>query len=786
MDGLNFQGPSSYGDAPRQPVSPWSCFPCRRRKIRCDRRYPCSHCFKGDLECGFPVSGRTPTRRHDLPSFAAKIEKKDDLLGRLRRLEGFVAKLRSELQGANHDDEASLHDGAQALNLEMPLSGTSQVGTGARQSLLNRDLARVTDELGTLVIHNNESMYVGNWLWGVICDEVKHIRQVVEDDTIERDTLERRILNPSIRGVPFFWGPSNVVAENLRPLPSQVLYIWEIFVENVDPFIKILHVPTIGKIIKEAKGKFNLMARGMEALMFAISLAAVTSLHENEVEENFGEDRQTLLIRLRLGAEQALSQAGVINTTDISTVQAFIIYQEIVRQHDGQRATWTLTGLLMRIGVGIGLHRDGSHFPNVSPFEAEIRRRVWYHICLLDSRVGDCQVSIVGITENLFDTKPPSNLNDADIKPDMTALPVASEGYTDSTLCILRCKLWHFARKFRSSISTEPSSDATSTAHRFAMLAEIRKTMAKDLKQYLNPTENRFHLLIQTIIVLELSLFDHMIHVANNFKSSDGQDESLKAFALAVASLQHVFQLAEQPSSAQWGWYLYSSIQWHTMSTLLVHLSTSPWGAIAERAWGLAKMAFVHLSEGMSRDPMRQPLQDLMKSVEKHRKLQVQRLRANRVWAENIARIEALQIPMPAIRDFSDGKEAFDTSSFEERLALDVCVSTSQSENVDEASPNPSSIQNFGRSEKDVWIGSTGSLVGTDGSDDFFQIPQNTGVYDNRIANDVLEQHTGLTHSNGRSLDLLHNEERCDGGIANDNEMGWPAWDEFFNVEGFP
>ncbi len=84
---------------------------------------------------------------------------------------------------------------------------------------------------------------------------MKHIRQAVEDNTIESDPLEKRILSPSIQGVPFFWGPSSLIPENLRPLPSQVFYIWEIFVENVDPFIKVLHVPTIGKTIKDAKGE---------------------------------------------------------------------------------------------------------------------------------------------------------------------------------------------------------------------------------------------------------------------------------------------------------------------------------------------------------------------------------------------------------------------------------------------------------------------------------------------------------------------------------------------------
>lgn len=151
------------------PVSPWSCFPCRRRKIRCDRRYPCSQCSKGEIECSFPVSGRTPTRRHDLPSFASKKEKHDDLLGRLRRLEGFVAKLGTEVEGPDHNIRASAHGTTRALNSEsMPPSAG-----GNQERATMADLDHVTHELGTLVTHDNESIYVGNWLWGVICDEVE-------------------------------------------------------------------------------------------------------------------------------------------------------------------------------------------------------------------------------------------------------------------------------------------------------------------------------------------------------------------------------------------------------------------------------------------------------------------------------------------------------------------------------------------------------------------------------------------------------------------------------------
>ncbi|KAI0486660.1 hypothetical protein F4859DRAFT_466453 [Xylaria cf. heliscus] len=782
MASPDFRAHVSEADSAKPPASPWSCFPCRRRKIRCDRRYPCSNCLKGELDCGFPVSGRTPTRRYDLPSFASRKEKQNDLLDRLRRLEGFVAKIGTELEGGTHGDGISSREGIRAMDL--PNDGSQSSFRDKHREKTDAELAHVTHELGTLVMNDNESLYVGNWLWGVICDEVKHIRQAVEDDDIESEPLEKRILRPSIQGVPFFWGSTNAIYENLQPLPSQISYIWETFVENVDPFIKVLHVPTVGKMLKEAKGKFNSMARGMEALMFAISLAAVTSLQEDEVRDNFGEDRKTLLARLRHGTEQALSRAGVLNTTDVGIVQALIIYQEIVKEEDGQRASWTLAGLLTRIATGMGLHRDGSHFPNVPPFDAEIRRRVWYNLCFLDSRVGDCQVFNVGITENLFDTKPPSNLNDTDITPDMTFLPASKDGCTDSTLCILRCKIWHFARGFRSLIATEPVSNESTLIHQLKSLTEIRKIMAKELKQYLKSGNSQFHLLIRTTIAVELTRFDHIIHVANNFKSPDGRDESHKAFALAIASLEHIFRLTEQPATAQWNWYLYSFVQWHTMSTVLVRLSTSPWGPMSEAAWALAKKAFVHLSEGMSRDPMRQPLPDLMRSVARHRELQIEKLRANPSLASKLAKIGAIPSPISQLRDFSDGRETFDTSAAEERLALEIKIAIGESE-----TSSTNSTQTFSGSEwGDMWVDLTPSFLRTDESDCIPQSPQSRRAYNSSVMNQDMEEHLDLS-SSGEYQGLMYQgpwEQRADPYVSsNYEEMGWLAWTNI-PEEGMP
>jgi hypothetical protein len=82
---------------------------------------------------------------------------------------------------------------------------------------------------------------------------------------------------------PFTFGQAHTSEPVAQPLPSQVFFIWQTYVENVDPLIKILHVPTMNEMIRKSKGKFDNFTPGMRALMFAICLAAITSMSESDV-----------------------------------------------------------------------------------------------------------------------------------------------------------------------------------------------------------------------------------------------------------------------------------------------------------------------------------------------------------------------------------------------------------------------------------------------------------------------------------------------------------------------
>ena len=60
-------------------------------------------------------------------------------------------------------------------------------------------------------------------------------------------------------------------------------YLWRIYVDNVDPFVKILHVPSMAKIIDDTGDNYQSLSPSMHALVMAIAFAAVMSLDDVEV-----------------------------------------------------------------------------------------------------------------------------------------------------------------------------------------------------------------------------------------------------------------------------------------------------------------------------------------------------------------------------------------------------------------------------------------------------------------------------------------------------------------------
>ncbi|TGJ80647.1 hypothetical protein E0Z10_g8119 [Xylaria hypoxylon] len=98
---------------------------------------------------------------------------------------------------------------------------------------------------------------------------------------------------------------------------------------------------------------------------------------------------------------------------------------------------WQHLGLLVRMAMTMGLHRDPSEFSHkILPFWAEQRRKLWTTILELDIHLSmQCNLPSC-IREGDFTCKPPRNLNDDELFPNMIELPQSKpiEVDTDSRI----------------------------------------------------------------------------------------------------------------------------------------------------------------------------------------------------------------------------------------------------------------------------------------------------------------------------------------------------------------
>ncbi|KAJ5175071.1 uncharacterized protein N7482_000948 [Penicillium canariense] len=90
---------------------------------------------------------------------------------------------------------------------------------------------------------------------------------------------------------------------------------------------------------------------------------------------------------------------------------------------DAQMDDLIFLGIIVRMAQRMGYHRDPSHFPHISPFQGEMRRRLWSLISDWDVLVS-AQFGLPRLLREFqSDTAPPRNLLDDDFDEDIAELP---------------------------------------------------------------------------------------------------------------------------------------------------------------------------------------------------------------------------------------------------------------------------------------------------------------------------------------------------------------------------
>jgi hypothetical protein len=368
-----------------------------------------------------------------------------------------------------------------------------------------------------------------------------------------------------------------------------------------------------------------------------------------QVMTNFGTSKADLNLKYRLGLEHALAQADFLENPDIMLVQALAIFLLLARRHDSPRYVWMMTGLVLRMAQYLGLQRDGSHFDHLTPFEIERRRRVWWALCMLDTRASEDQGTDPSISLGSFDTKIPLNINAADLGLQTNQMPVERDGLTDMTFARVYCGIDDLIRRMTAKGVMD---GAASLEDKSYLLSEIYQKYERGYLQYSTRSGNIAYWVSVTIARLVMAKMTLIVFLPVLFASPSDQfsDEIRnKLFISAIEVAEYNHALNAEQACRQWRWIYQTYTHWHAIVYLSMDISRREWSPVVERAWIALNSSWLI----PSKIPLDKnvhiwiPLRKLMTKAQKHRVAEIKRLKENPQAAAKLD-IEDGKIPLPS------------------------------------------------------------------------------------------------------------------------------------------
>jgi hypothetical protein len=230
--------------------------------------------------------------------------------------------------------------GGDARKLQDEDSG-SRAGNGTGDALFDDGLEGVIDGLkspvgvpgidaGLLVIEEGKSRYLENNLWTSLRGEFRDSAALLEDssDEEEPDGIEDsspEMFSDAIDIILGFPRPGGSLYD-FHPQPVQIFRLWQIFLDNVHPLVKVFHTPTVQQLILNSIGNLVALPKNLEALMFSLYCCALNSLSDSECYAILGQPKRFWARRFRTASHQALVNAGVLKSSNMMVLQAFVLY----------------------------------------------------------------------------------------------------------------------------------------------------------------------------------------------------------------------------------------------------------------------------------------------------------------------------------------------------------------------------------------------------------------------------------------------------------------------------
>ncbi|KAE8141746.1 fungal-specific transcription factor domain-containing protein [Aspergillus pseudotamarii] len=564
----------SNAGVPTPPTTrPYNCQPCVRRKVKCDRAMPsCASCQKAKLECFYKVP-QPPRKR--------KRRESEDVYQRLARYERMLQE-----NGLLSTTEAR----------SPSCRGTpGNVHEDSPPHIAQSDAAKT----GRLVSEDGKSRYINSRVWLDVAEvSTRELSDNEGDDQATPVTLDLPTDDPLSATL---LGGSKTLSSYHPPYPD-AMKLWTIYIKNVDPLCKVLHIPTTTEMIERVAQQPTGATRAQECLLFAVYHFAVYSITDEDCMREFERTRSSLMSTYQDAMRQGLVNASWLKTTELQVLQAYVLFLMAMRTRIDPHTFWIWTGVAIRISQRMGLHRDGENL-DLPPFDVEMRRRLFWQLIPVDGYAGQMSGTGISIAPGDWDTNQPLNINDDQIYPDMKQPPNAQHGASEMIFCLTKAELSAFyARKAVQMNSVSSNGQVRDNAHLERSIDQLESDLEMRYLRYCD--------IINPVHILTLGI----VRAAVNMVRLRSQMPFLKSQKIDEAQRRELCVLAEKildtdnalyanPDLRRFQWHIKTFFVWDAMICILSGVATEGFLSRTEldRTWEKIIVAYSNHPEILER-----------------------------------------------------------------------------------------------------------------------------------------------------------------------------------------
>lgn len=432
-----------------------SCLECRRKKLRCDRNQPCNQCSKLNRasECAFRDRNQSPVKEHRGVVGDSQPSRGKTGPATSRFVEvGNIVTQQTLLQSNNGVEDLQYR----VERVEMALGINHSTGG----SCVSRDSAHVTPKTalsisgrGILIRKGATSRYhnqgqklhllfevsrmsfrqVAQLNFRQFPDALRFIQVLSKEPTMATMMKQfRKSVKDKVKSFPIeksvdFASSEHLMSTMRSCIPNQDVCeshaeAYFTFYENA---LRVLHRPSFRHQLENVWNLRNAPDSSFDYLVPQMLLIiALTSVSTNMLPMESAEVSPRAICKL---VESWLITLSSKQRTQLPTIQTYCLLLMAQKLHvPDPDQLWNASGSLVRLAMTMGLHRDPSEHPDIPPFQAEMRRRIWFTVVELDLQISGNSGHPTAIRKENFTTHLPLEINDADIQIGMTEMQVVN------------------------------------------------------------------------------------------------------------------------------------------------------------------------------------------------------------------------------------------------------------------------------------------------------------------------------------------------------------------------